>query len=176
MDFAGNPDHVAHALEQMAWWDRDEDGNANNDRVEKLKAEWGSDMGANLDFFQAFALAHSDIYEILDANGLGDHPVIIRVGAMLGRRYATAPGNPGQITARKGKQTMDSTMSTNVEAQIEQLGDEIDAAQARNDGIKAQALYEKQQDLYRLLPGGRDPAVGSGGFCSFSSCFTEPCI
>ena len=152
MDFAGNPDHVATALEAMSVWGDDE--------VAPLKAEWGSDMGANLGFFQAFAMAHPDVHEILVASGFGDHPAIIRVGAMLGRRYATKSGDPGQITTRKAKTMTTDTMNTaDIEAKIKTLQGEIELATAQNDGITAQEKYLVQQELYRRLPGGTGPIV-----------------
>lgn len=156
MDFAGNPQHVAAALEAMSVWGDDE--------VAPLKAEWGSDMGANLGFFQAFALAHPDVHEILVASGFGDHPAIIRVGAMLGRRYATSSGDPGQITTGKAKTAMPDTMNTAaIEAKIKDIHQKIDRAKAEFDTTEANRLYLIEQQLYGRLPGGSEPAVGHGG-------------
>ncbi len=163
MDFAGNPGDVARALEYMEVWDYDENGALTGGLVEELKAEWGSDMGANLGFFQAFALAHPDIHEILVASGFGDHPAIIRVGAMLGRRYATKSGDPGQITTKKaGAKVMEHMNTAAIEAQIKTLERDIERAQAEQDP-DVDALYQRQQALYRLLPGGSEPIVGEGG-------------
>ena len=156
MDFGGNPEHVAGALEAMSVWGEDE--------VAPLKAKWGSDMGANLGFFQAFALAHPDIHEILVDSGFGDHPAIIEVGAILGRRYATKSGDPSQITTKKaGVKAVEHMNTAAIEAKIEALGDEIDKAQALDDTGKANQLYQEQFALYRQLPGGSDPAIGEGG-------------
>ena len=164
MDFAGNPEHVAYALEQMAWWDQDENGQPNGDSVEQLKAEWGSDMGANLGYFQAFASAHPDVHEILVASGFGDHPAIIKAGAILGRRYATKAGDPSSITTRKAKaMTTDTTNTTAIEAKIEALQEETHKAQALNNTDKANRLYQEMLRLEALLPGGTDPAIGEGG-------------
>ena len=55
-------------------------------------------------------------------------------------------------------------MATNqIEARIDTLQDEIDIALGRNDHGKAQALFTRQQELYRRLPGGSEPIVGSSG-------------
>ena len=58
---------------------------------------------------------------------------------------------------------MESGMGGSVQAKIDALDDEIQTAQNRSDPGKAQALYEKQASLYRMLPGGRDPVVGTSG-------------
>ena len=164
MDFANNPEHIGQALEAMSWWDSDEAGEPDGDRVSQLKAKWGSDMGANLAHFQAFALAHPDIYEVLDAAGFGDHPAIVEAGAMLGRKYATVAGDPGQITTRKaGAKTMDSMATNQIEARIEAIRDDIDKAQARQDTTKANKLYQEALGLEALLPGGTDPIIGQAG-------------
>ena len=166
-DFAGNPEHVAAALEAMSVWDVDENGQPSSDLVGELKAEWGSDMGRNLAFFRAFALAHPDIHEILVASGFGDHPAIIRVGAMLGRRYATKSGDPGQITTRKAKTAMTTetdTMNTAaIEAKIKGIHQEMEKASAENDFGEANRLYLIEQELYGRLPGGGEPLVGQSG-------------
>lgn len=156
MDFAGNPDHVVHALACMEVWGEDE--------VAPLQAKWGSDMGANLGYFQAFALAHPDVHELLVASGFGDHPAIIEAGAILGRAYVTKSGDPSRVTTRKAKaMTIDNMATNEIEAQIETLQDEIDAALAKNDHGKAQKKYLLQQALYGRLPGGSEPIVGSQG-------------
>ncbi len=156
MDFPGNPEHTAHALACMEVWGEDE--------VAQLKAKWGSDMGANLGYFQAFALAHPDVHELLVASGFGDHPAIIEAGATLGRRYVTKAGDPSRMTTRKAGVTAVDNMATNqIEARIDTLQDDIDAALAKNDHSKAQRLFTTQQSLYRRLPGGTDPVVGGSG-------------
>jgi len=164
MDFAGNPEAVAHALEQMSWWDRDENGEVTGDRVAKMKAEWGSDIGTNLAHYQAFALAHPDIYEVLDAAGFGDHPAIVEVGAILGRRYATVAGDPGQMMTKKGQTQMADSMATkDIQARIYALEGVIEKAKARGEYVRANDAYLEQLRLDRLLPGGTDPVVGSSG-------------
>ena len=83
---------------------------------------------------------------------------------MLGRRYATFGGDPGEITTGKtGATTMTNTMSENIEAQIKDLQRQTERAQAENDTDEANKLYQKQLALERMLPGGTDPAVGEGG-------------
>lgn len=156
MDFAGNPEHVAQAVECMEVWDGDE--------LDSLKAKWGSDMGTNLAHFEAFALAHPDVHEVLVASGFGDHPAIIEVGAILGRRYATVAGDPGQITTRKAGIKMADNMATkDIQARIDALGDVIDKARARGESVRANDAYQEQLRLGGLLPGGSDSIVGQDG-------------
>lgn len=156
MDFAGNPEHTAHALACMEVWGEDE--------VAPLKAKWGSDMGANLGFFQAFALAHPDVHEMLVASGFGDHPAIIEAGATLGRRYATKGGDPGQITTKKaGVKVMEHMNTAAIEAQIKETHKAIERATLEFDNEEANRLYLLEQELYRRLPGGSEPVVGEGG-------------
>lgn len=156
MDFAGNAEHVAAALECMGVWDGDELAN--------LQAEWGSDMGQNLEYAVAFGQAHPDVSAILEASGFGDHPAIIKVSAILGRRYATVPGDPGEITTRKGRTQMADNMSTkDIEARIDALGDDIDKARLQGRPDKANLLYAEQLRLDGLLPGGSEPIIGRDG-------------
>ena len=163
MDFAGNPEHVTQALEAMAWWDQDEDGNSNGDRVETLKAKWGSDMGANLAFYQAFALAHPEINEILTAAGFGDHPVIIEVGAALGRKYATHAGDPSRITTQKSGAKMVAEMDqVDFDAKTEALQNQQLDAQARGNTAEAEKIDREIRRLF-VQRYGTDPIVGEGG-------------
>ena len=156
MDFAGNPEHIAHALACMEVWDGDE--------LATLKAKWGSDLAANLGYFEAFALAHPDVHEILVASGFGDHPAIVEAGAILGRAYVTQAGDPGRITTRKAKtMTTDNMATTDIEAKLRSLQGGIDKAQAQNDGPEANRLYQEQLRLQAQLPGGSGPIVGSEG-------------
>ncbi len=156
MDFAANPEHVAHALACMDCWGEDE--------VAPLKAKWGSDMGANLGYFQAFALAHPDVHELLVASGFGDHPAIVEAGAILGRAYVTKAGDVGRVTTRKaGVQAVEHMASANIQARIDDLQGAIERAQSQHDSTKANRLFAEQQALYRRLPGGSDPAIGEGG-------------
>ena len=156
MDFASNPDSVAHAVACMEVWGEDE--------VAPLKARWGSDMGANLAYFEAFTQAHPDVHELLVASGFGDHPAIVEAGAILGRRYATAPGDPGEITTQKGITTMEQNMTTDdIEAEILRTEVAIDEAKRYGDAALANRLYQGQQALFRMLPGGSEPVVGSSG-------------
>lgn len=156
MDFTGNPDDVAHAVVCMENWDGDE--------LDALKAKWGSDMGTNLAHFEAFALAHPDVYEVLNASGFGDHPAIVEVGAILGRRYATVAGDPATITTRKaGAKTVDNMATKDIEARIDALGDDIDKARLQGRPDKANDLYQEQLRLGGLLPGGGEPIIGRDG-------------
>ena len=78
-DFADNPDDVAVAVEQMrASW---------GDEADVLVAKWGSNIGTELSYFSAFALAVPEVYALLKDHDLGDHRAIVEAGAMLGRRY-----------------------------------------------------------------------------------------
>ena len=131
-----------------------------------LQAEWpGADFDQNVAFGEAVLAAvpgSLDVLRVLEVVGLADHPDLIRWVASVGRSLAGKSGDPTSIpsTLGKGKQMSNSKA---VEAQIAALEDEMDKAEAVNDSIKLQELYEKQQGLYRLLPGGADPAVGSSG-------------
>ena len=58
---------------------------------------------------------------------------------------------------------MDTTMTANVQVQIDTLEGEMDRAEVEGDHHKRQELYEKQSALYKLLPGSSDPIVGGSG-------------
>ncbi|MCH7864098.1 MAG: MCE family protein [Proteobacteria bacterium] len=113
---------------------------------------------------EAFALAHPDVHDLLVESGFGDHPAIIEVGAILGRKYSTTAGNPKTITTRKaGAKTVDSMTTDQIEARIEEVQDEIDKAKARFDPTKANKLYQESLALEARLPGGGDAIIGRDG-------------
>lgn len=57
---------------------------------------------------------------------------------------------------------MEDMNTAAIEAQIKTLDRDIERAQAEQDP-DVDALYQRQQALYRLLPSGSEPIVGSGG-------------
>ncbi len=160
VDFVGNPEHVKQALEAMAPWD-DASGVP---WVEELKAHWGSDLPANLGYARAFSEAHPDISQILETVGLADHPGLVLVAAMLGRRYATRRHDPAEITTQKGSQTM-TTPSIDPDTFDEQTTDLMnEATQARATGNLAKSRrLQKQIDAMFVAQYGTDPEVGSSG-------------
>ena len=155
-DFVGNAEHRAGAVAEMREWDAD--------ATAALEAKWGSDMGVNLMYQQAFAEALPEVNAIIQDHGLAGHPGIVEIGVILGRRYATVGGDPSTITTRKaGPQMADNTNTAAIEARIEALSDEIDEVRAKGRPEKANALYQEQLALERRLPGGGGPIVGSQG-------------
>ena len=144
------------------------------DLASDLRSEWGADAGLNFRFAEAAAQKMErewpELIETVTRLGAANDPLIVELLAVAGRQWAEVPGDPDSVvrlfpTGDHGQETttMESTMTGTVQAKIDELEDEIDAAQARNDTTKAQLLFEKQQNLYRRLPGGDEPVVGSGG-------------
>ena len=64
------------------------------------------------------------------------------------------------VNSPMGKQM---AMADNIQDQIDELQERMEKAQSRHESTKANRLYAEQQKLFRLLPGGSDPAVGEGG-------------
>ena len=133
-----------------------------------LQKQWpGAEYDKNLAFGEAALAAipgSLDVLRVLEVVGLADHPDLIRWLVSAGRAMASKPGDPATIPINSGANSQMVNMSTkDIEARIDTIQDEIDHAQARNDDSKAQSLYEQQQALYRLLPGGGAPIVGSQG-------------
>ena len=134
-----------------------------------LKREWqGAEYEVNREFVNAALMANSHgakVVQILEAaGGVVNHPDIIRFMAEVGRALASKPGDPATIpiTTSEGKK-MANMNTKQIEARIDTLQDDIERAQAVNDDVKSNRLYQEQQGLYRLLPGGGDPAIGEGG-------------
>ena len=115
-------------------------------------------------YARAFSEAHPDISQILETVGLADHPGLVLVAAMLGRRYATRAGDPAEITTQKGSQTM-TTPSIDPDTFDEQTTDLMnEAAQARATGEHAKARrLQKQIDAMFAKRYGDEPIVGSRG-------------
>ena len=107
-----------------------------------------------------------ELIETVTRRGAANDPLIVELLAVVGRQWAEVPGDPDSVvrlfpSGDHGQETsMESGMGGSIQARIDALDDEIQTAQNRNDTTKAQALYEKQQSLYRQQPGGRDPVAG----------------
>lgn len=72
----GNPDIASEKLEQIT--ERD------------LRAEWGGAFDFNMKLAQRAVkeVGGKDVYDLLHATGLGNHPAIVRMFHRLGREYA----------------------------------------------------------------------------------------
>lgn len=132
-----------------------------------LQRQWpGDEYAANLAFSAALVEAVPGSLEavrVLEAVGMIDHPAIVKWMVAAGRLMATTPGDSNSIPTATGDQTMPSMNTAQIEAKIDTIQDDIERAQAVNDDVKANALFAQQQGLYRLLPGGGDPIIGSQG-------------
>ena len=135
----------------------------------ELGVAWpGGEYDRNVAFVTATAGAVSNTaaaLRVLEAVGVADHPELIKWMANVGRLLAVVPGDAATIPTSKSKgKPMTNTMDTKaIEERIDAIEDDIDRAKSRGDYTKANALYAAQQSLYRRLPGGSDPAVGSSG-------------
>ena len=115
-------------------------------------------MAANLAFSEAFGRAHPDILSVIYEAGMGDHPVVLRIAAMLGRRYAETSGDAGTITNSKGTATMDDDT---FDATTESLMIEERGARGRGELAKAANLQKRIDALFKTRFSG--PIVGSEG-------------
>ena len=132
-----------------------------------LKRDWpGGDFVREVAFAASLLNAipgSAEVVRVLEAaGGVGNHPAIVRWLVHVGRLMATTSGDPSSIPiiASEAKQM---SRPNAIQAQIDELEDLMDKARAVNDDHKLQSLYTEQQGLYRLLPGGSDPAIGEGG-------------
>ncbi len=156
LDYGNNLEHVEYAFNAMSFWDKNE--------VATLRREWGRDAGANLAFAHAFAQNHTDIRDLVNREGMSDHPVIIRIAAMLGRRYAATPGDPGTIGpgAIRSGASMAGTGATGLDGQIRATRKAAREAAREGDIRRANHLAERERDLIGQRD-GNEPIVGSAG-------------
>lgn len=152
-------DHMAAIFAAAADWDQD--------YAKTLWAKWGSDVRPNLAFARAFLETHPEILDALSITpGNGeycDHPRLIEVGAILGRLYASTPGNPATVKDGREVRTAPSPETRDgLTAEISGLNAKIDAALSRCDLDEAQRLSDLQVQLLAKRDGNR-PAVGRGG-------------
>ena len=137
-----------------------------------LRKEWGTDAPANLSFARATVREFADrefldFFDDLELDGkpLSHHPVVWKFMARIGRALATEPGMPNSVRHQPLGRT--NTMTHEEEAIREKL-DRLHALQHSPD-IREQELYKKPktqralEQLYRSLPGGNEPVVGTGG-------------
>ena len=135
--------------------------------AEALQGEWGTgrEFGANMEFARQAVMEFQtpELRAAFEESGVGDDPNFIRALASIGRRLAAVPGDPHSIkdTGRRDQ------MADNEEVIREKL-DRLHALQHSPD-IREQELYKKPktqralEQLYRSLPGGNEPVVGTGG-------------
>lgn len=148
-----SPAEVERAFAAMGWWDEGGPGAA---RAAGLRARWGADAAANLRHAEAFGRTHPDVRDALYRAGFGDHPAIVEVAAMLGRRYG-APA-PRPVAAPAAAAPFDGDAETAFEDALAATRARIAEAQARGQNARAARLY---QDELRLIADrrGRRPIV-----------------
>jgi hypothetical protein len=153
-----NTELLDHAFSAMAWWDDGESRTRSND----LRAKWGGDAPRNLQFAEAFASAHPDVRELINRNGLHDHPTIVEIAAILGRHYATVPGDSGRITTARETPVMDSKGETEFEDALAAKRAQIAEAAARGNTSRASRLYQEEMEMITARR-GNSPIVGGRG-------------
>lgn len=151
-----NTQIVDNAFKAMDWWDEGE----GQTRSADLRKRWGADAPRNLQFAEAFAGTNEDVREIIYRNGMGDHPVIIEIAAILGRRYATVPGDASRIST--GATMTDRGHDPEFEKALDAKRAEIAEAQARGNTSRASRLYQEEQQLITQRYGNQ-PIVGGRG-------------
>ena len=130
--------------------------------VASLRQEWGADAAANLEFSVAFGDRHPEIRDLLDKVAMGDHPVIVKIAAMLGRRYATVSGDPTSIGKGRTMSMTDHQDQDAFEDSVAELRAKQQEAHARGDYARANRFAEKERALY-VKRHGDEPVVGRGG-------------
>ena len=136
-----------------------------------LKSEWGADSGLNLEFAAAasreFEANYPELTSVLDKRGGTNDPLIIEMLAVMGREWAETPGDPGTVRLfpNTGGHEQETTMSNtnDIQSQIRDMEKAMDRAEVEGDREERSRLFRAQQELYRRLPGGGDPVVGSSG-------------
>lgn len=125
-----------------------------------LKAEWpGKEFERNKAFADHAARdGFGDDFEEVsnietkDGRFVLDHPAMVRMLAKFGREM-----DEGRLGGVMTEGDMEG-----IDAQIDEMQDKIDKAQARHDRETANRLYQQQQELYRKKYGS-GPIVGSEG-------------
>jgi hypothetical protein len=119
--------------------------------VANLKTEWGNDYDANVNVAHAALkqfggdelISLMDDVKTADGGRLGDHPVLIKFAAKLGRQM----GEDGVIAP------MDTNTASDLEEQIEKLTSEAHAAQHGGDRAKMNKLFQERDKLAERLYG-----------------------
>lgn len=151
-DFS-SPAVVEWSFREMSWWDAD--------KANALRTRWGNDAGNNLRFADAFATQHSDIAAVLTSNGLIDHPAIIEAAAMLGRRFATVPGDSANIRQGEERPMGDPLSRDDFNEQVDKLRERAAVASARGNTQLANELSEEERQLYDRQGGASGIVDGS---------------
>ena len=132
--------------------------------AETLHTEWRGDLAANLKFAQAAfnEYATPALVEQFEANGLGNHPDVIKAMASVGRRIAAIEGNPASVGKKiKPVEPKDTRSREEQHEAFEQLVSEQTQALERGDRQKALRMEKEVRAMAERLSGGA-PIVGRG--------------
>jgi len=112
---------------------------------------WGGGVnyGKNLEFASRFMGKHPELDAIFADFGLNDHPALLAAAAILGRKYATKPGDPKSI--QRG--SMSDPQKRSYDDVIRSLRAEQRQYQAEGDMVRANQAYAKEQTLIAAADG-----------------------
>ena len=138
-------------------------GEVDADGTQDLLREWG-DPGSE-SFAENFAharhatqeLTTPALLEVLDGAGLGDHPLVLRIAADIGRRMAEGGSNTGLTNVARTPANIGKAESVN--AELDAL---MSLMNTDPDKYKQPATQRRIKALTTAL-GGDDHIVGSGG-------------
>ena len=133
--------------------------------AEALHTAWRGDLAANLKFAQAAfnEYATPALVEQFEANGLGNHPDVIKAMASVGRRIAAIEGNPASVGRETKSVEPEDTRSREEQYEaFEALISEQTQALERGDRQKALRMEKEVRALAEKLT-SNEPIVGRGG-------------
>lgn len=128
--------------------------------VAALQKEWGKDYEANLNLaLRAFKqMGGDEVAQFFDTTKtedgmmLGNHPVMIKMGAQIGRQMS----EDGMIAP------VGAAEAQTIAERINALSSEIHAANAKGDAITRNRLVQERSELVERLDGSK-PVVGEEG-------------
>ncbi len=141
--YDGGDDHLGWAMTEMetAW----------PEETAALKQRWGADLQRNFAFSTAFAAAHPDVAAILNRTGFADHPAIVEIACLFGRKYAADAVDPTTIALSQESPVSgpltDPRAIDAAEREIAALATRKFAAMGRGDYDEAGRLDREQRDL-----------------------------
>ena len=110
----------------------------------------------------AFAAAHPDIDDILQASGLGDHPAVVEAAAILGRQaaHAASPAPATRTTETEGTKPVNEPDMERYDNTMRDFNDRIALAQSEGKSKLADQLYAQQMSYIGRVKGNQSIVDG----------------
>ncbi len=135
-----------------------------------LRSDWGVDAGRNLEFALAtvkqFESHYPELIQTVEARGARNDPLVVELLAVLGRQWASTPGDPTTVKLFPGTGDNEQERTMEIEADFDEKTDELmtQQEQAQVEGNLGKVNRLEREIRARFVKRyGTGAAIGSSG-------------